>query len=202
MIRINLLSPVDKSNIKWEKTNRLATYNYAIIIGVQVIFVFVLLVTVGYLNMENKKLGIQLSDMQLGSEVKEINLIKEEVVKYNGQLNNILEVQENQFYWVKILDDFGQIVPRGVMVNNISIDSENSNTSKEDRMKGTLSLDDVKNFKVIITGISETTEDLLNFENNLKNSEVFTDFNIDPKNYDGENFRYALSIRKESIVSN
>ena len=45
-------------------------------------------------------------------------------------------------------------------------------------------------------------ENLLNFENNLKDSEIFIDFNIDPKNYDGENFRYVLSIQKKNIVSN
>ena len=101
MIRINLLSPTDKLNIKWEKINRLATYNYAIIIVMQVFFVFILLVTVGYLNIEEKKLNAQLGNMQSGSEVREINLIKGEAIKYNNQLSDILEVQEKQFYWVK-----------------------------------------------------------------------------------------------------
>ncbi|MCK5085660.1 hypothetical protein KAK05_03040, partial [Candidatus Parcubacteria bacterium] len=81
MIRINLLSPVDKSNIKWEKTNRLATCNFAIVMAVQVFFVLILLATVGYLRVEEKKLNTQLDNMQLGSEVREIKLIKGEVLK-------------------------------------------------------------------------------------------------------------------------
>ena len=202
MIRINLLSPVDKSNIKWEKTNRLATCNFVIVMAVQVFFVFILLATVGYLRVEEKKLNTQLGDMQLGSEVREIKLIKGEVLKYNSQLSDILEVQEKQFYWVKILDDFSKTVPYGISINNISIDLEISNVSVKDKTKRTSPQNDSKDFKVIITGVSETTEDLLNFEYSLKNSDTFVDFNIDPKNYDGESFRYVLSIKRESVLLN
>ena len=202
MIRINLLSPGDKSNIKWEKTNRLATCNFAIAMAVQVFFVFILLATIGYLGVEEKKLNTQLGNMQLGSEVREINLIKGEVVKYNSQLNDILEVQEKQFYWVKILDDFSKTVPYGISINNISIDSESSNVMVKDKAKRMSPQNSPKDFKVIITGVSETTEDLLNFEYNLKNFDIFVDFNIDPKNYDGESFKYVLSIKKESVLLN
>ena len=202
MIRINLLSPVDKLNIKWEKINRLATYNYAIIIIVQVFFVFILLATVGYLDIEEKKLNMQLDNMQLGSEVKEINFIKKEIVKYNGQLNNILEVQENQFYWVKIFDNFSRTVPYGININSVSINSKSNNVVVKNKMKKISSQNNTEDFIVTITGVSETTEDLLIFENSLKNSEVLVNFNIDPKNYDGENFRHVLLIKKESVLSN
>lgn len=202
MIRINLLSPVDKLNIKWEKTNRLATYNYAIIIVVQVFFVFILLATVGYLSVEERKLNTQLDNMQSGSEVKEINIIKGEVIKYNNQLNNILEVQENQFYWVEILDNFSRTVPYGISIDSVSIDSKSSNVVVRDKTKKTPSQNNTEDFKVIIIGVSETMEDLLIFEDGLKNSEVLVDFNIDPKNYDGENFSYVLSIKRESVLSN
>jgi hypothetical protein len=73
---------------------------------------------------------------------------------------------------------------------------------KKNKIEKTLPQNNVGNFKVVITGTSKTLEDLLVFENNLKNSEIFIDFNIDPKNYDGENFRYALSIKREDIISN
>ena len=160
MIRINLLSPVDKLNIKWEKINRLATYNYVIFIIVQVFFVFILLATVGYLDIEEKKLNMQLDNMQLGSEVKEINFIKKEIVKYNGQLNNILEVQENQFYWVKIFDNFSRTVPYGININSVSINSKSNNIVVKNKMKKISSQNNTEDFIVTITGVSETTEDL------------------------------------------
>ncbi|MCK5084988.1 MAG: hypothetical protein KAQ64_05035 [Candidatus Pacebacteria bacterium] len=202
MMKINLLSPVDKLNIKWEKIGRLTVYNYAIIIAIEVIFVFILLITVGYLSIENKKLDKQLDSMQLGSEVKEINSIKKEAMKYNNQLDSLFEIQEKQLYWTKILDDFSQIVSPGIKINNITIELESSGISEKNKTKNISSQDNVGNFKVVITGDSKAMEDLLAFENNLKNSETFFNFNINPKNYDGENFRYALSVKREDVISN
>jgi Tfp pilus assembly protein PilN len=202
MIKINLLSPVDKLNIKWEKINRLAVYNYAIVILIQVFFVFILLVAAGYLNIENKKLDKQLDNMQLRSEVKEINSIKKKIIKYNNQSDALLGIQEKQLYWTKILDNFSQIVSPGIRINNISIEPESGGILEKNKTKKTSSQDNTGNFKVVIIGVSKTMEDLLNFENNLKNSEIFINFNIDPKNYDGENFRYALSVKREDVISN
>ncbi|MCK4891213.1 MAG: hypothetical protein KAS78_00960, partial [Candidatus Pacebacteria bacterium] len=164
-----------------------------------VFFVFILLVAAGYLNVENKKLDKQLDNMQLGSEVKEINFIKRETIKYNDQLDTLLGIQERQFYWTKILDDFSQIVSPGIKINNISIDPESGATLEKNK---TSSQSNTGNFKVVITGVSKTMEDLLNFENSLKNSEIFINFNIDPKNYDGENFRYVLSVKSEDVILN
>ncbi len=202
MIKINLLSPADKLNIKWEKINHSVISNYAVIILMQVFFVFILLVAAGYLNIENKKLDKQLDDMQLGSEVKEINFIKRETIKYNDQLDALLGIQEGQFYWTKILDDFSQIVSSGIKINNISIESESGVILEKNKTKKTSSQSNTGNFKVVITGVSKTMEDLLNFENSLKNSEIFINFNIDPKNYDGEDFRYVLSVKSEDVILN
>lgn len=202
MIKINLLSPADKSNIRWEKINHSVISNYSVIIVIQVFFVFILLITAGYLNIENKKLDKQMDNMQLGSEVKEINIIKKEVIKYNNRLNALLEIQEEQFCWTKILDNFSQIVSPGIKINNISIEPESGGILEKNKTKKTSSQDIAGNFKVVITGVSKTIEDLLSFENNLKNSEIFINFNIEPKNYDGANFRYVLSVRKEDVISN
>lgn len=202
MIKINLLSSADKLNIRWEKINHSVILNYAVIILIQVFFVFILLAVAGYLNIENKKLDKQLDNMQLGSEVKEINLIKKEVIKYNNQLDALFGIQERQFHWVKILDDFSQIVSSGIKINNISIEPESGGILKKNKTEKTSSQNNTGSFKVVITGVSKTMEDLLTFENSLKNSEVFINFNIDPKNYDGENFRYALSVKGEDVISN
>ena len=202
MIKINLLSSADKLNIRWEKINHSVISNYAVIILIQVFFVFILLAVAGYLNIENKKLDKQLDNMQLGSEVKEINLIKKEVIKYNNQLDALFGIQERQFHWVKILDDFSQIVSSGIKINNISIESESGGILEKNKTEKTSSQNNTGSFKVVITGVSKTMEDLLTFENSLKNSEIFINFNIDPKNYDGENFRYALSVKREDVISN
>ena len=202
MIKINLLSPVDKLNIKWEKINRSVTYNYAVIILIQVFFVFILLVTAAYLNIENKKLGRQLDNMQLGSEAKEIDSTKKEIIRHNNQLDDLLGIQDRQLYWTKFFDDFSQIVSSGIKINNISIEPESVKILKKNKTEKTSSQNNTGNFKVVITGASKTMDDLLNFENNLKNSEIFINFNIDPKNYDGENFRYALLIKRENVILN
>ena len=149
-----------------------------------------------------KRWCFELDNMQLRSEAREINSIKRELIKHNSQLDSIFKIQENQFQWTKTLEKFSFLVPSEIRIDNISIGPEIGGALPKNKAGNTLAQNNTENFKVVIVGISKTMENLLNFENNLKDSEIFIDFNIDPKNYDGENFRYVLSIQKKNIVSN
>ncbi len=192
MIKINLLSPADKLDIKLEKTHRLIKNNFAVLISIQVFFVLIFLAAAGYLSSENKNLGKQLEYMELGQETKEINSIEEESAKQNNLIKAFLQIQKDQYHWTKIFENFNKTVFSGIRISGIGVEPETGAAASGAAAAG--------NFKVTIIGISTTMKDLLNFENDLKNSKIFLDFSIDPKNYDDENFKYILSIKKENIV--
>lgn len=202
MIKINLLSPADKLDIKLEKAYCLIKNNLAVLISIQVFFVLIFLVMAGYLGSENKDLDKQLEYMELGQETKEINSIENESAKRNNQLKAFSQIQKNQYYWTKIFENFNKTVFFGIRISSISVEPETNGSVSGKKAGGSVpsKKDEVENFKITIIGVSKTMEDLLNFENDLKNSEIFSGFSIDPKNYDDENFKYILSIKKEDIV--
>jgi Tfp pilus assembly protein PilN len=202
MIKINLLSPADKSRIKLEKAYCLTKNNLAILISIQVFFVLIFLAVAAYLNSENKNLDKQLEYMELGQETKEINSIEEKLTKQNNQLKAFLQIQKNQYYWTKIFENFNKTVFSGIRISSINIEPEtSSNVLGKKSKEAASSKTEAGNFTIIITGVSRKMEDLLSFEKDLKNSEIFSGFNIDPKNYDDENFKFVLSIKKEKLIS-
>ncbi len=192
MIKINLLSPADKLDIKLEKAYCLIKNNLAVLISIQVFFVLIFLAMAGYLSSENKNLDKQLEYMELGQETKEINSIEKELAKQNNRLKAFSQIQKDQYYWTKIFENFNKTGFPGIRISSIGIEPETDGA-----VSGKTA---VENFKVTIIGISMTMKNLLNFENDLKNSEIFSGFSIDPKNYDDENFKYVLSIKKEDII--
>jgi Tfp pilus assembly protein PilN len=201
MIKINLLSPADKLNIKLEKTYCLIKNNLAVLISIQVFFVVIFLAAAIYLNSENKNLDKQLEYMELGQETKEISAIEKELARQNNQLKAFSQIQKNQYYWTKIFENLNKTVFSGIRISSISIEPEISEAVVDKKTKGAVpEKTEAGNFKLTIIGVSKTMEDLLIFENYLKNSEIFSGFSIDPKNYDDENFKYILSIKKENIV--
>lgn len=201
MIKINLLSPIDKLDIKLEKSYRLIKNNLAILISIQVFFALIFFAAAGYLNSENKDLDKQLEYMKFDKETKEIDSIEKELAKQEDQLKAFSQIQKNQYYWTKIFENFNKIVFSGIRISSISVEPEAGKVVSGKKNKD-IAPDEAKavNFKVTILGVSKTMEDLLNFENDLKNSEIFSNFSIDPGNYDDENFRYVLSIKKENII--
>lgn len=201
MIKINLLSPADKLDIKLEKAYCLIKNNLAVLISIQVFFVLIFLAMAGYLSSENKNLDKQLEHMELGQETKEISSIEKELAKQNNQLKAFSQIQKDQYYWTKIFENFNKTVFSGIRISSISVEPETSDSIPGKKASGAVpGKAEVKNFKVTIVGVSRTMEDLLNFENDLKYSEIFSGFSIDPKNYDDENFKYILSIKKEDII--
>jgi len=201
MIKINLLSPADKLDIKLEKAYCLIKNNLAVLISIQVFFVLIFLAVAGYLSFENKNMDKQLEYMELGQETKEINSIEMELAEQNSQLKAFSQIQKDQYYWTKIFENFNKTVFSGIRISSISAEPEISGSILGKKASGAVpGKVEVKNFKVTIVGVSRTMKDLLNFENDLKNSEIFSGFSIDPMNYDDENFKYILSIKKEDIV--
>ena len=198
MIKINLLSPADKTSAKWEKINNSIIFNFLILIIGQFILVFMFLISIKYLDIENNDLNKQLENMQVQSEIREVEEIKTSIREYDKQLKTILELQEDRSIFTGVLEDFSKIISVGVKINSIDIKPKVSETVNKTK-RGSNEIKDTSKtgkFDFNITGTVKDRESLLKFENNLRNSEVFIDLIIDLSNYDNENndFRYSMTI--------
>ncbi|MDF1498100.1 MAG: hypothetical protein P1P85_01935 [Patescibacteria group bacterium] len=201
MIKINLLSPDDKQKLKWEKINHFVMTNFLVVLFSQFFIVVIFVAVVQYLMLENDKIKKELESIQTVSEAKEINMIKNGINTYKKQSRFFYTIRDNRVYWVNVLEKFSYLVPSGVMITNISIAPKDTVTVSKKNAKEEPVLDKNNDkLDVNIMGVSKTIDDLLIFENNLKSSDIFVDFKIDPRNYDSENFRYVLSISKDNLV--
>ena len=197
MIKINLLSPSDKLNLKWEKTNRLVMDSFFVLFLIQIVVVVIFLVTLQYLDAENKNLLVNLENLQLRSEAKEITAIKSKTKKYEAKIKAYTELEKMHPIWLNVLENLTSVIPDGIKINNVSIrPSVKIITSSGSR--GTSQVEN-KNYNILevkITGESLTMDNLLVLEENLKSSKVFSGFVVDPTNYDNKNFRYNLKMKK------
>ncbi len=198
MIKINLLSPADKTSAKWEKINNSIIFNFLILIIGQFVLVFMFLISIKYLDIENNDLNKQLENMQVQSEIREVEEIKTGIREYNKQLKTILELQEDRSIFTGVLEDFSKIIFVGVKINSIDIKPKISETVNKTK-RGSNEIKDTSKmgkFDFNITGTVKDRESLLKFENSLRNSEVFIDLIIDLSNYDNKNndFRYSMTI--------
>ena len=191
MIKINLLSPSDRLSAKWGKINRLVISNFLILIIGQFILVLVFFISIKYLDIQNNSLNKELENMQVQSEIKEVEEIRISIGEYDKQLKIILELQEDRPVFTGVLEDFSKIIPTGVKISSVDIKPK----ADEVVRKTTKNANNMNKFDFNITGTVEDRKSLLEFENNLRNSEVFTDLIIDLSNYDNKNndFRYNMT---------
>ena len=197
MIKINLLSPSDKLNLKWEKTNHLIMDNFFVLLLIQVIIIVIFLIVLRYLDVENKNLLTNLESLQLRSEAKEITAIKSKTRRYENKIKTYTELETMHPTWLNVLEDLTSVVPDGIKINNVSIKPKvNSSSSSGSRGSRQIVNKNYDILEIIIIGESLTMDDLLVLEENLKNSKVFSGFVVNPTNYDNKSFKYNLMMKK------
>jgi len=204
MIEINLLSPNDRLNGRWEKINKIIVSSAVIIIVTQLVFALSIFISIKYLEIENGSLDRQLKNLRLGTNAKEIAIMRSDIKNYGNYLECVNQIQEEHICWTKIIDDFNQIIPDSTKIKRISIE-ENKSVSKEGNKEIKKSKDD--KYKIIIKG--ESREDdylkhLLELENNLKKSEIFELIAGDylEKNYISDaDFEFRVLISKNNITT-
>ena len=141
-----------------------------------------------------------MENIQVRSEAREVEEIKNSIEKYDRQFKVILELQKDRPAFTGILEEFSEIILPGVRINNINIKpkvNEIVSRTKRDNEK-TDDADNSGKFDFNIIGTAKNRESLLKFENSLRNSEIFVDLIIDLSNYDNKNndFIYSMTVDK------
>lgn len=181
MIKINLLSPVDKENLRWEKVNNLAIRSVLWIFLAEAMFAALFLFTVEYLRIERESVGIQLENMKKTAETKEIQHIESGVASYKDKIEGIYSIQKGHKTWTFLFEELANLVPEGVRLESVwvqegTVETVNSSKKLSDGIEpGKL--------RITIRGNAKTRDDLLILEDNLKNSGLFSDIKYDDANY-------------------
>lgn len=154
MLNLNLLSSKERKKIRLEK-NFLLTKNVIFDISLALIIIIVsLLATTIILNLYKKDFDKTIeNEINLLSSTKRESLEKS-TKELNAQLNTIESIQKEYVKWSNLLTELTKVVPVGVKINSLELNKNNK--------------------KVNITGVSKNREVLLEFQNNLKNLNYFT----------------------------
>ena len=107
-------------------------------------------------------------------------------------------MQKDRPAFTEVLEEFSEIVFTGVRISSIDVKPKvNKIVSRSKRNdEKTNDADNAGKFDFNIIGTTENREDLLKFENSLRNSEIFVDLIIDLSNYDNKNndFKYSMTV--------
>jgi len=202
MIKLNLLSPREKEEIRWEKINRILTVNGLIIIIELVVFVVLLLLAQAYLYNKLSNLNNLIIQKQQETEVKEIKDIKDKARYFNERLDLVDKIQNEQVSWTKILEKLSLTAPNTIQITSLDIKAILLDDSKENNE--TKNIIGGREYRFGLIGRAKTRDDLLEFENNLRNSDYFTDLKPDQSNYlkaRNADFRYEFYLT-EKILEN
>lgn len=204
MIKINLLSPADKMSVKWKRIDNLIKANSLTVIVVLFTFIIFLGISFQYLNVENSNAKNQIESIEKEEKTLEIKKMENNIRKYESQLKFISQVSENHIYWTKLLSNFNETVPEGVKIKSLEAKDYIPETEEKDGKNPKLAEETSDKFVIDIIGNAKTRDDLLKFEDNLKNSNIFT--NLTTKgfyNYEKKvdiSFSYIFYIKKKDLT--
>ncbi len=192
MIKLNLLSSQEKEEIRWEKINRILIINGTVIIAELVIFIVLFLAMDFYLSREFSKIDNLVVQKQQEAEVKEIGELKIKTQSFNERLNLVDEIQNQQISWTKILEKLSLITPESVQIISLDISPKNNETD----------VINSEQYLFNLVGHAKTREDMLEFENRLKDSDYFSNLESNRSNYlesYNVNFRYRFNLAEKIL---
>lgn len=200
MIKINLLSPLDKENLRWEKINKLAVRSIACIIFAEVIFVGIFLGTLEYLKAEEQAVAAEYSSVISLPQTKEIIALEQEAKDNRSKVNSIYAIKEGHADWTSLFEDIAGFTPSGVRLESVTV--SDTTAAKTPAKEGDSAVPGAK-MKVDVAGNAKTRDMLLEFENSLKGEKRFSDLEYDAANYVKSvniDFKYSFSISEEELL--
>jgi len=226
MIRINLLSPLDKENLKWEKINNLALKSIIWVLLAMAISVGFFLCSIEYLKTEKDAAAAELVSIKSLPAMREVDTIEKSLRQDKSKVEDIYAIQTGHVRWATLFENIAGLTPAGVRLTDIILQEEVATAvstgggmmdiaaQQEDAaaapdyaaeaaaIQKAVKEEDTK-IKVQISGNAKTRELLLDLEGSLKSSDVFFDLQYDTGNYVEStdiDFLYTFYIDKQKLL--
>lgn len=206
MIKINLLSPLDKENLHWEKINNMAIKSIIYVMLAMTVFVGGFLFSVEYLKAEKNALSVQYDSLSNLPATKEMRDIEKDLKESKSEISNIYAIQSGHAGWTMLFESVSNLIPAGVRLKSINAqyDTGADKASAQASMNAESVPDAAdKKIRVEITGNAKTRELLLALESKLKSSDIFFDFQYDTANYVKSvdiDFKYAFFVKEQNLL--
>ncbi|MDP2683976.1 MAG: hypothetical protein Q8P20_02860 [bacterium] len=185
MSELNLLNPTERN-----KANKIKTYFAIKHVLLQVVSLLLMITTIFYFSSIILKNNSDSLDEQIAKEIEirqqgNVNSIEDATKLLNSQLELVKNIQDKHVYWTIFLNDFSELVPDNITINNLEF------------YTNILSGSNTRTFK--ISGIANARQDFINFESNLTNSEYYSEINAPLSNLiQKENINFVIT----GILSN
>lgn len=219
MIRINLLSPLDKENLKWEKINNLAIKSIVWVLLSVALSVGFFLCSVEYLKTEKDVAAAELAGVKSLPATQEVNTIERNLKQSESKVENIYAIQTSHVSWTALFEDIANLIPVGVRLTDVGVKEEAVAAPVPNGAEGALpaeeggiqagatvtkvaKAEDAK-IGIQLSGNAKTRELLLKLEDNFKKSDIFFDLEYDTGNYVEStdiDFKYTFYIYKQKLL--
>jgi Tfp pilus assembly protein PilN len=125
MINVNLLPPEIKAEIDQTKKN----LSVLKVVGkVAALFLSYILIAIGFYFYFSTSLKTVVADYNnKEGQIKKYGALEEKAKKIAERINTIKQIQDNTNVWSGVIDEVTTVVPNGVSLSNIKIDSATKN---------------------------------------------------------------------------
>lgn len=205
MIKINLISGEDKQSVKWEKVNKVViSYSLKIII-VQLVFAVAFVVSLIYLSYQKDWALGELRLVESTNETLEIKNMETNLKEYDKSLRVVTNIYQNHIRWIEAVDSFSLLVPKGIKINSIRFRPFEKVTEVKERSSKKVSIDPKKSM-LVVEGDALRREDLVVFEKNLNDANIFKVIETSSPDYvkyvksENINFTFNFEVDKSDLA--
>ncbi len=176
---INLLPPKEKTELLLEQKKRLIIILGGIVLISLICLILVFLSIKFYLIGAVESQKIILEQVEKKQKMPDFSFFINIIKNYNELLKNIASFQEKEIYFNKALKTISQIPkPERLYLTNMSLEKDENNNR----------------IKIAADGVSDTRENLLVFEKNLKEAKI-KNLYFSPKSWiSAENVIFSLTF--------
>lgn len=186
MIKVNLLPPEIKDEITQSKKNR----RVLVVLWKLIFIILIYFILLGgfyyWFSMNLKKTSEELTVKE--EEIKKYGILEEEAKNIADRLNTIKQIQSNSNVWPGVIDEIMKIIPGGISLKSVKIDSVVKNRNQ-------------------ITGDANSKTEVASLRDSLEKSKKFQYVDIeasttvkDPAgNKEYENFTISFSLEKGAL---
>ncbi len=154
MIKLNLLPPQEKENLKHERISRWIVFYGVSILGILIIFTALLGAILLYINIQLQAQNKEFSSLQTSLKGTDLKLQQDEIAVFNQELRTITRLQNGQEKYSYFLASLAGLIPAGVRLDTLSGD---------------------KNDQIILYGNAQTRNQVIALRDALAQSKLFSD---------------------------
>lgn len=179
-IRINLIPPYRKEKIAQTKRWRLVLRVEAVISLILGLFLLFLFGLGSFLDISLKAVSNFQDSSSEKVQYEKVNKMDRDFDLVNSQIGDILAIKEDQMYWSRLLIEMSASIIPGIEIGEIAS----------------------KNFNIILTGKSDSRDDLIKFKEKLESNGCFSDVNLPLSNLvskENIDFQIDFKIKDECL---